>query len=380
MKKFFFHQKTVVRILFANKYIALLSLTWIIVHTYLFTYRGIITGFEAGKYISQAQLIINHHSLSYTNLWFYSLPIMLIAFALKTSLGLGFVYVMQTLLNGYATYVFFKLSRQLSNSITAFLATFLLIVNIPLQELNNYLQTESLYVSGLILYIYFLYNVKIITIKNTLIITLFVFLLSITRPNGLMLVPSTLLFLYFNFFNKSNTKIIVLFGVLLFLFAIMINEALNSGGEWRFMLAFQKELVICADNLKFTNIDISKNPNSIEGFLYYIYHNTWQFVTLAIQKTFSFFGLYRSYFSLFHNLLLMVLHYPLYILTALSIPKWEKVKKHINWFAIYNIMLAWFVVILTCDDTHNRFFLVTTPYFYLLSLPFLKAVLKPRSL
>jgi hypothetical protein len=39
-----------------------------------------------------------------------------------------------------------------------------------------------------------------------------------------------------------------------------------------------------------------------------------------------------------------------------------------------NVFLAWFVVILTCNDVHNRFFLVLSPYLYLLSLPMLQKI------
>ena len=39
-----------------------------------------------------------------------------------------------------------------------------------------------------------------------------------------------------------------------------------------------------------------------------------------------------------------------------------------------NIFLVWFVILLVCDDVHNRFFLVLSPYLYLLSLPVLQKI------
>lgn len=364
-----------VYLFFKKKYSLILFLSWAIVHITLLSVRGVVLDFEAEKYIGQAQHFLETGTLAASNLWFYSFQILLLAFAMKTQAGFIAVYVFQTVLNGISTYFFFRLCKNISGKATAFFATLLLIYNIPLQEFNCYLQTESLFVSFSILYMYYLQQLKNIHYKNALGILLFLFILSAIRPNGLMLIPTSLIFLYLKLRKQSvgYWKLIASLTVL-GIFLVIIDKILGSGGEWRFMLAFQKELVLCAGTPYFTDIKISANPHSIGGFIYYLYHNFSHFARLAILKTFAFWGLYREYFSNLHNLFLMVFHYPLYVSTVVSIRKWIAAKEYIALYAGGNILAAWLVVILTCDDVHNRFFLVTTPYFYLLSLPFLRVL------
>ena len=135
------------------------------------------------------------------------------------------------------------------------------------------------------------------------------------------------------------------------------------------MLAFQKELVLCESTRYFSHIDISKNPNSIPGFIYYITHNFEQFSRLAWLKTKMFWGLKRPYFSRFHNAYLMIYFFPVYLLCLSSLRWWVLTNKKSFTFLLLNILLVWFTILLTCDDWHNRFFLVMTPYLYILSIP-----------
>lgn len=348
----------------------LLVSCWIIVQLFFLTTKGIILEFEAGKYIDQAHLLLNEHRLSAPNLWFYSFQIFLLAIAIKTKIGFVFIYLLQLLINGVSTITFYKLCTKLSSQASAFVATLLLILNLPLQEFNIYLQTESIFISFAIFFSYFLLSLSTVNIQNISIVILLLFILSITRPNGLMIIPATIIFLYLKGIQQfSFLRRFFVSGFLCLGFLYIINIALGSGGEWRFMLAFQKELILCADTPYFTNIRISDNPHSIEGFAYYITHNFQHFIRLAFFKTIAFWGLCRAYFSNFHNLFLIIHFYPIYLLIALSIPYWFKKNRIVFFYLFANISFAWFVVILTCDDVHNRFFLVLSPYLYLLSLP-----------
>lgn len=353
----------------------LLICCWVSVQLFFLITKGIILEFEAGKYINEARLLLNEGHLSSKNLWFYSFQIFLLAAAIKTKIGFTFIYLLQLLINGASTIVFYKLCKRFSTSGAALTATLLLIFNLPLQELNVYLQTESIFVSFTIFFSYILLSTSSINKRTVLVVSLCLFILSITRPNGLMMIPAALIFLYLKGIRRFSFSRRIFSTVLLFIgFLYIINVALGSGGEWRFMLAFQKELVLCADTPYFTNIKISDSPHSIEGFAYYIIHNFQQFIRLAFLKTIAFWGLFRSYFSTTHNLFLIAYFYPIYVLIALSIPHWFKKNRDVFMYLAACILLAWFVVMLTCDDVHNRFLLVLSPYLYLLSLPMLQKI------
>lgn len=368
--------KGIKRIATANKFL-LLSCCWIAVQLFFLNTKGIVLQFEAGKYISEARLLLKEGHVSAPNLWFYSLQILLLAVAIKTKIGFAIIYLLQLLINALSTIIFYKLCEKLSTSISAFIATLFLIFNFPLQEFNVYLQTESIFISFTIFFSYLLFSIQSINARIIILVLLSLVILSITRPNGLMMIPAALIFLYFKSIQQySPSRRILISVIVCLIFLLTINFALGSGDEWRFMLAFQKELVLCADTPYFSNIKISSNPHSIEGFAYYIIHNFQHFVILACLKTIAFWGLFRSYFSISHNLFLIVYFYPIYLLMILSVPLWLKKNKALFIYFVGNVVLAWFVVILTCDDVHNRFFLVISPFLYLLSLPILQRLMQ----
>ena len=116
------------------------------------------------------------------------------------------------------------------------------------------------------------------------------------------------------------------------------------------------------------NADIKtiEKGNSIQGIVYYIFNNREQFSRLAGLKTLAFFGMLRTYFSLFHNILLVLFFYPFYILSFIGI--WKKIKQRETTliYIIATILLYWSTTLLTCDDWHNRFILTVSPFLFLL--------------
>jgi hypothetical protein len=348
--------------------VLLICLFWLIVQFLFFIKNGIFVKLEAGKYINQANILLHTGKVSAPNLWFYSTEICLIALSIKTKLGLGFVYFIQLFINLIATICFFHLCRKYSPKSISFIATILLIFTFPLQELNGFLQTESLYTSLSILFTSAILLKENVSIWISLALIPFLALICITRPTGLLMIPPTFLLLADRIITKRRWRhFFLILGLIAFL--VVINYALGRGGEWRFMLAFQKELVLCESTPYFSHIDISKNPNSIPGFIYYITHNFEQFSRLAWLKTKMFWGLKRPYFSRFHNAYLMIYFFPVYLLCLSSLRWWVLTNKKSFTFLLLNILLVWFTILLTCDDWHNRFFLVMTPYLYILSIP-----------
>ncbi|MGH2564140.1 MAG: hypothetical protein ACRDE5_06490, partial [Ginsengibacter sp.] len=152
----------------------------------------------------------------------------------------------------------------------------------------------------------------------------------------------------------------------IFIFLIIINTMLQAGGSLDFMLPFKKENIICGVN-GINNADVKtiEKGNSLQGIVYYIFNNEKQFLKLAKLKTLSFFGLLRTYYSLFHNVFLVLFFYPFYILSVIGI--WKKIKqkdKRII-YLVSIILLYWITTLLTCDDWHNRFILTVSPFLFL---------------
>jgi hypothetical protein len=342
---------------------------WIVVQSFLIWQYGIVTGLEATKYIDEANHFLQFGYFNTNNHYLYSTEIFLIAAVIKLHLGYTVIVVVQLLLNLFATILFYRLAISfLKTPFFATMATFFFIVNIPYQVYNSFLFTESIFYSLTIIYSSYVLQLKILTIKNSLFILLLLVLLSVTRPTGILFFVGTAIYIFFRFLNKWNLfykMLIVSFSI--FIFLIIVNAMLEVGGSLDFMLPFKKENIICGVNTV-SNADIKtfEKGNSLQGILYYIFNNQEQFLRLAKLKTLSFFGMLRTYYSLFHNVFLVLFFYPFYLLSFIG--TWKKIKlkdKRVS-YLVSIILLYWVTTLLTCDDWHNRFILTVSPFLFLL--------------
>jgi 4-amino-4-deoxy-L-arabinose transferase-like glycosyltransferase len=359
-----------------------LGISWLTVQSILYYIFGIQTEMEASKYIHEARLLLDEGRVSTPNYWLYSTQILLIAASLKFSTGFFSVYLVQLFFNAIATIAFYRLLVKINNKGTAFILTLAMVACIPIQTFNSFLQTDSLFYSFTILFSCYLLGIEKLNLKNSLLVTIFLILICITRPTGLLFVPGSFLFLFFKFARRLSTitKLgITIAGTIIFL--VVLNLALGSGGELDFMLPYRDERIICGvpTLTRFREISVSDNPNSVWGILYYITHNTEQFPRLAWLRTKAFFGVVRPYYSRGHNIYLCLYFFSLYSLALFSLPKWFKKDKYILLYCSSVIMITWLTVILTCDDWHNRFFLGVVPYIYILSAPMVQRIIDKLS-
>jgi hypothetical protein len=349
-----------------------LALCWLAVHSFLLYQNGIQTGFEARKYIEEADNLLKNGQVSSPNFWLYSTQIFLLAAAKKIQVGFIPVMLVQWAFSLFAAFTLHTFIKRVSNKATAFVILLLFVFNIPLQTFDSFLQTESLFHSFAILFSCYLLSIQDLTWKNFLYVLLFLLMISFTRPTGLLWFPCAFIYLFFKFFRayslllKISMTLAVVIGFLFFL-----DIAIGSGGEFDFMLPFRNENIICGVPTVASDIDIkiSGNPNSLSGLAYYITHNTDQFTRLAWMRTKAFFGLQRTYYSHGHNIYLAICFYSLYILAASGLGLWVRRNKPLVLYCLSLIFLTWITVILSCDDWHNRFLLTVAPYLYILSIP-----------
>src|SRR6266508_2579962 len=121
---------------FAGNHLAVIALTWIIVQALLFYKNGIVTEFESGKYIEQANNLLQYGRVSTPNFWLYSIQIFLIALSIKLHEEFILVVIVQLFFNAIATLYFYKLCVNLSDRRTALFSVILLIFNLPFQAFN----------------------------------------------------------------------------------------------------------------------------------------------------------------------------------------------------------------------------------------------------
>jgi hypothetical protein len=353
---------------------------WALVNFFFLYKNGIIVTGEAGKYISQAQIFLQTGRPESANFWLYIVQISLLAFCLKFHLSFAFVFFIQLFFNLLATLYFYKTVRLLwNNNMTALTATFILLFNVPYQEYNTLLQTESLFFSFTLILSCYVIVIEKISLKNLIIIIVALTVISITRPTGILFFPPVFLYLFFIYFKKlSFEKKAGIIGIFTILFLFILNKAMMSGGELDFMLPFKDERIICGVPTLpgFIKINTASNGNSLYGLLYYVIHNFGQFAKMAWLRTVAFFGLYRSYFGASHNIYLVFYFYILDIGALLGSFYWYK--KHFYKLLYFHLIitLVWVTTMMTCDDWHNRFYLSISPYIIFLFTGFICKFLK----
>ena len=350
----------------------ILGLIWVCINVFFLWKDGIIANGESDKYITQADLLVHAGHIESPNFWLYFTQIALLAFCLKLKIGFWLAVSVQLLMNLIASFYFFKtLDYIFKSKKLAFLGTALLLINLPYQEFNHFLQTESLFYSLTLIFSCYLIRVEKISLGNFVIIVFFLGIIAMTRPTGLLFIPPAFVYIFFVYLKKlSLLKKIGLLSAITIFFLILLDKAIGSGGELDFMLPFRDERIICGvpTLTHFLDIKTAKNGDSLYGLLYYITHNFAQFVKMASLRTVAFFGLFRSYFTLGHNFYLIGFFFPLYISSIIASPFW--IRKNMFKFIYLTLAIAlnWLTVILTCDDWHNRFFLSISPYIIIISM------------
>jgi hypothetical protein len=355
--------------------IIVIGVVWFIINAFCLWKNGIVTTGEAEKYIYQAQLYADTGHLGSPNFWLYYIPIFLLSLCLKWHLSFAWIVGLQLLLNLLSTVVFYRTAALcLRSQHIALAGAILLLLNLPYHTFNTFLQTESIFQSLTLLFSCYLIRLQKITAASLATIFVALVLLTLTRPNGLLYWPATLVFLFFSLLSKAHPiRKLAFGGVALFLFIFLLNTAMGSGGELDFMLPFLKEHIICGVPTlsQPAPIHTTGNGNSAYALLFYITHNMGQFIRLGALRSIAFWGVYRSYYSPLHNGFLMAYFYAITLAALLSVRWWRRNYPLSFLCLLMPVLLSWVMVILTCDDWSNRIYLGISPFLLLLGLPVL---------
>lgn len=352
-----------------------IGILWLLVNTVLLWQNGIVTTGEPEKYLRNAQLLLSTGTLESANFRFYFIPIALLSLCIRLHLSFAWIVAGQLALSGFATLFFYRTATALfPGAKAAFIITSLLILNIPYQAYNCFLQTESIFQSITLLLVCRMARTTQPSPRRlaTILITLLV--LSATRPNGLLYWPIVGTFIGITITRNRPAWIKLSIAAIGFAFFIaLLNLAMGSGGELDFILPFREQHIVCGVPTVFnrTNTTTSPEDNSIAGLFGYIFHHLPLFTRLALLKSRYFWGLYRDYFSPLHNVYLILYFYPATLAAIVSLNWWRRHQPLALFCLLTPILLTWAMVILTCDDWHNRLFLGISPFLPLLCLPLL---------
>jgi hypothetical protein len=330
--------------------------TWVLVQAALYIVQGIHTDLEATKYIDQAANVLSHGHYSAPKYFFYTTLIFIIALSVKIGTGYGGVVLFQILVNGIATICLFQLSKAASGKErTAFIATLLFILFFPVQTWNTYLYTESLFISLSLIFFYTVLRRPPVNFKNLAIGSLFLVLLTLTRPFGVLYILPYLAYAFLMSTPRFRMWLSIMSAVAIVAFFVLINFAFNGGEDMDAMKPFKEEHVICfMPSPKPVTLELSQTGSPVADIFYYIGHNPAHFAGLMFRRLASFFWLPKPYFSSLHNLYLAMVIVPVYLSALLAL--WKKTLAHpIVKFTILLLLIYSVGMTFQCNDYHNRF-------------------------
>ena len=352
-----------------NSIIVLFWLLFFLLHLYLY---GIVTTFEAAKYIKEAERLINYQTLSATRFWFYSITIFIITISLKLKIGFTGAVIIQSLLN-LLTILFFHRSLKLifpKFSLFPLIVIAITIAFLPYSSWNVFLYTESVFYSSILFLTSAIIRHNYTKKKSIVFLIIFALVVTIlSRPLGILFIPAVLFYFYVSLEKKARLIIIPAGIIGLGVLVYATNIVFTTTTDATITLSAKEGCVVCgvlpATNVKL-NLLTAGSP--LQQLYYYVRHNFSHFITLGFARLNAFFFMTRPYYSARHNIFLLAFIIPLYILSGISfVIKKESRYKPVFYFMVVSIITFAIVIMLQCDDYHNRFILGLFPFLLILS-------------
>ena len=354
-----------------DKWTTLLIIFFCLVQAGIVMAFGVYDKEEAVKYIYEADFFMQAGHFSQPKYVFYSSYIFLEILAVKLHAGLIGVYIFQLLLNALATWCFFKLAFKISaNRSAAYISTLLLILCIPFQKWTAYLFTESVFFSLVIIYTYLLFAQFRKANMRPILLFLLLFLLIISRPTGMLVIPASLLLAsHYLWVNGKKWLLLAVWLPGLAGLALLLDTAIKGKGEFDFILPFLEGHVICGLNPVHEGSPevtiYGEYKQGLWALIVFIFNNFPDVLRLSFLRLGAFFGMVRTHYSTLHNILLIAGFYPVYLLSCFGFGFIKRRAKPFNVFAITLIATFAASVMLTCDDWHNRFIMPVMPLIFI---------------
>ena len=359
------------RTFFFDKKIIAVSLLYFLAGGFILFKYGIQLGGEAEKYIDNAHRILNGHELRNGIFGiFYFVYSLLVSVFISLHINLVFVAVIQLLISFLAAIALYKIIwHAFANRTLAFIFFCAFLFCYPVQKWNFYLFSESLHTSILVFGMYYFQKALMASsIRNWLLLSIFILLIIFSRPVGVIFLLSAML--AFAFWMYSQSKKVLAGIIIIAMLASFIGLTYSPLASFVNPDSLKRMEVIC--QVPETNVDANYTEFNEAG-LYEVYKVIrddigWGgFFKTGINKLGCFYGMGRPYYSWSNNglLLLYLIFYPFAIIGIFS--KRSTGFKSIKWLSVLYLLFTSFAIFFTCDDWANRFISPAFPFILLLA-------------
>ncbi|NEM96211.1 hypothetical protein [Pontibacter burrus] len=358
-----------------------LAAFWVLVQFLLYSKHGIKVVFDSKRYLAQAGMFAtgDYSSLKISYIVYTTL------LALSNWLGgLGWIVLLQTIVSGLAMVAMYKAACKLTGSeLVAALTTFLLILWPDFQFWNLYIHTESLFVSVTCLVFWRLVtaNKKSHYLHLSLLLLVVLFL----RPNGFMVAVAVFVYWGIGFckqreYNlwKAATLLLSLASIVVLIVAHLFLQDISSDHSFTKFLV-SGEVIQGYEPLRLEGITIAQPQGSpLQQTVAIVLSEPWFFLKQSLLRLLYYWGQVRPYYSLWHNVAIVALIYPLYLLGIKALLA-RMVEARVTGFIVFLMLQLSAMVVVSAVDWDNRFFLPLLPFVFLLGAIGIKELLTKRA-
>ena len=329
-----------------EKPLFILMLLWALIQFALFLRYDFVIGFEGLKYQNDANLLAQQLQLNFQRIFYASYSIT-IALLLKFGMGYYSVLIFQLVVNAWSNILFYNLLSKYVKQSAAIIISIIMIFTMQIQMWNFHLYTESLFVSGIVIFMYVVFSFDYSN-KDRLKLVLSLIFLSYLRPIGISLAaPAVVYFMSKSDDNRNQRIIIVLILSTIIVLQFGLMYLLKDNFNEFFSVATTKFWIIGAYD--------TVNDYSQFSFLP-------DFIKAIILRFNYYFLMVRPYYSDFHNLLEM-LFYPVYLLSFFGLYSMYKCCRPKLFFILTLIGIFTTFTIMSHINYHGRYISPILPLF-----------------
>ena len=378
-----------------TKHYLILGLFFLAINTFLYQKLGIKIANDSPRYLEYAHLILTK-SIFYKphDFWYLSYTLFITIVKLFSESNL-YIILFQLILSWFSIIILYKSSLLLFKDLTiAFTTSFVYLSFIEISYWNFYVLTESFYTSMMCIAIYLVIRMYHYPNNKNLLFCLISCLITFfTKPTGISVAVALAILLAYQYKNVilKTPKYVLIYStiVIILISYILINSMLKTFilienyllGEIVYgitTLPGFPSMGILTIDVDMTSMNVpDKNHSPImRNFLFFI-QNPVFFLKLFGLKLFWYLAHCKPYFSVIHNVFIVILLYPMYLFFGISLAE-NTIEKPIKLFLSSIIIINCLIVSLTSEDWDGRFLMPILPAIFLLGTRQMVLFIKKR--
>jgi len=354
-----------------------LAALWFLVQCLLYSKHGIKVVFDSKRYLAQADLLAagEYSALKISYIVYTAL------LAFSNLLGsLAWIILLQIVVSGIAMVAMYKAALKITNSqLTASLTVLLLIIWPDYQFWNLYIHTESLFVSVTCLVFWRLVTAD--QARHYLQLFLLLVLVLLLRPNGFMVILAVLVYWGLGYCNRKGYPVRKAVGLLLTLTIVgmlaaahlFLKDISSDHSFTKFLVS--GEIIQGYEPLRINiekQIELQGTP--LKQTIAIVLNEPAFFFKKSLMRLLYYWAQIRPYYSLWHNITIVILMYPLYLLGVKALAT-KKTDIRITGFIVCLMLQFSAMVVVSAVDWDNRFFLPLLPFVFFIGAIGLRGLL-----